>query len=564
MKNKNIQMKEKDGKDWNNLFPISLNENIFNDKGINLNKQLENLNHTIENNINKNIIPELNNKKDNREMKIHYFDFSLKYSSKCIFIEHNGINILIDFGDKNHSLEAITKIKALGITKIDYAIITHYHGDHYGGIFNFLDSSIDFTECIFYLPPTPDWEKMKTIGTGGGSTPSDWENAEKEVFSLLDGKNLSRKFPIEKQWIDLNDHGKMRFYNADRSQFYRYYEDLTNDYVSWGGIDYNNFSLATEIVNGDRHFLFTGDLGITAQEVISNSIESNIHFYDVEHHGLNHGYDPNFAKQITPKIAAIQNADLENSYYSRGMYGYLLNQGAEIYITAKNGDITFIDTVEGTEVTTTKDKGNAKIGISQSYQLAGGHTVLKKGTHLDNVTKAGTYMVRSRADLEGLQGIPDNDEEKVDSGFKLVVEYFHDEIRLRQTIYENSGRGYIWYRVYSTNNQWNPWFRLMRTIDLTPEQEPDGVGKYIEQGTDLNDLKKLGKYSAATNIVGQSIINKPQEVETGFTLEVYPLHAKERFYQILKTTNPNTDEYTRVYGTSGFGPWNKVTKTRVE
>src|SRR5699024_3801253 len=112
------------------------------------NKQLEN--------INSHLITQLERKKTNREMKIHYFDFSLKYSSKCIFIEHNGINILIDLGDRNHSIDAITKIKQLGIKKMDYVIITHYHADHYGGIFNFLNSSIDFTECIFYLPPTPD------------------------------------------------------------------------------------------------------------------------------------------------------------------------------------------------------------------------------------------------------------------------------------------------------------------------------------------------------------------------------------------------------------------------
>src|SRR5699024_11315905 len=121
--------------------------------------------------------------------------------------------------------------------------------------------------------------------------------------------------------------------------------------------------------------------GITAQEVVSNSIESNIYFYDVEHHGINHGYDSNFAKQITPKYAGIQNADLETYYYSHGMYGYLLNQGTEIYITAKNGDITFIDTVEGTEVTTTKNKGNARYGRTKTYPISVEHSVLRKRTH---------------------------------------------------------------------------------------------------------------------------------------------------------------------------------------
>lgn len=44
MVNKNIQMKEKDGNKWNNLFPLSLNENIFNNDGLNLNNQLKEIN----------------------------------------------------------------------------------------------------------------------------------------------------------------------------------------------------------------------------------------------------------------------------------------------------------------------------------------------------------------------------------------------------------------------------------------------------------------------------------------------------------------------------------------
>src|SRR5699024_2169484 len=72
--------------------------------------QLENdLRTLIKNEINS-LNEIIDNKKTNREMKIHYFDFGLKYSSKCIFIEHNGINILIDFADRNQSLEAIEKI----------------------------------------------------------------------------------------------------------------------------------------------------------------------------------------------------------------------------------------------------------------------------------------------------------------------------------------------------------------------------------------------------------------------------------------------------------------------
>lgn len=51
MVNKNIQMKQKDGDSWNNLYPLSLNENIYNTDGQSLNEQLENLKNTVDENI---------------------------------------------------------------------------------------------------------------------------------------------------------------------------------------------------------------------------------------------------------------------------------------------------------------------------------------------------------------------------------------------------------------------------------------------------------------------------------------------------------------------------------
>ena len=409
---------------------------------------------------------ELNSKKDNREMKVHVFDFSLEYSSKCQFIQHNGVNIIIDFGDRNHSTEAIQKIRALGVTKIDYAIITHYHADHFGGLFNFLESDLDMSDTIFYLPPTPDWDYMSTIGSQGGSGVADWRSGEQQVFNALDSAGIERRFPTEKTWITLNKHGRMRFYNTLPEYFQAYYNDLSNDYVPRDGISYNNFSLVTEIESGDRNFLFTGDLDIQGQKQIAGTIDSNIYFYDVEHHGLNHGNDPEFSKNLQPEYAVIQNADKDYSYMSRGMYGHLKDQGTRIYVTALNGDITFTDTVEGMKVTTSRRNGSTNYGRSHSYSLAGGHSVIPRGTDLNNIMEAGTYISRTIADTASYSNLPQVGSTTVTSSFKLIVDYFHDEIRQRQTLLENSGRGYIWYRVYTTTNMWNPWFRVAHTGDL--------------------------------------------------------------------------------------------------
>lgn len=555
MANKNIQMKDRNGNNWDNLFPISLTGNIFNEQGETIDQVL--------NNVKDNVNEIVETKVTEKDTLIYYMDFSLKYSSKCAFVVAGGKTILIDFGDRNHSTEAVQKIRNLGFTSIDIGIISHYHLDHSGGLQNFIDSGLINSNTVMYLPPTPDWQRMINIGSGGSSDGNAWRSEEQTVFNALNLINVQYILPNEKNWVTLGEDSALRFHNTLPNYFEAYYTDLTRDHVDSDGVYYNNFSMVTEIRNGNKHFVFTGDLGLQAQRQLRNTFDDPIYFYDVEHHGLNFAYDKDFFKQINPKYVGIQNANTNFPYFSRGTYGYLKSMGADVYITGVNGDILFHDHVEGMEIKTTRKNGSAKTGQLQNYSLTGGYTVIPKGTHLDSLTEAGIYIARTMSDVNGISGLPQNQNESVQSSFKLVVETYHDSSRRRQTLYENSGRGYIWYRVFSTNNQWNPWFRLMRTIDLSPEEQPNGVGKMMEQGTNLNTITTLGKHSAPTNIVAQSIVNKPAEVQVSFTVEVYPLHASDRFYQILRTTNPDTDEYTRVFGASGFQPWNKVQKTRV-
>lgn len=534
-----IQMRKRNGEQWDNLNPITKTENVLHKTGETVDMVLE---RTI----------------TEKETFVYYFDFSLTYSSKAILVIAGGKTIMIDFGDRNHSSEAVQKINNLGIDSVDIGIITHYHSDHSGGLQNFIDGGVIDSNTVMYLPPTPDWERMKTIGSASGSNATGWEANERTTFNALNTANVEYLFPSEKKWIDLGEQASMRFHNTLETYFEAYYNDLYNDNVFRDGVDYNNFSLVTEIKNGNKHFVFTGDLALQGQKQLRNTFDNPIYFYDVEHHGLNYSYDSDYYKQLNPKYVGIQNADEDYSYFSRGAYGYLKSLGADIFITGVNGDISFHDKVDEMDIDT-QIKGSAKTGKLQSYSLTGGYTVLENGTHLDDVMDAGVYIARTIADVNGLSGLPSNENEQVDSSFKLVVETYHDGSRLRQTLYENSGRGYIWYRVYSTNDQWNPWFRVMRTSDLTPEEEPDGTGTHLAQGDDLDDLMTVGKYSAPSNIVAQNTLNKPEEVEVGFTVEVYPLQATERLYQVLYENIGKGGIWYRVYSTNEqWNPWFKL------
>lgn len=51
MVNKNIQMKARNGSEWDNLFPLTLNENVYNNEGIGLSQQLNEMESTLQNEV---------------------------------------------------------------------------------------------------------------------------------------------------------------------------------------------------------------------------------------------------------------------------------------------------------------------------------------------------------------------------------------------------------------------------------------------------------------------------------------------------------------------------------
>lgn len=134
-------------------------------------------------------------------MQVHFL-YRGSNKGDCTLIKTENKIILIDLGNDLEAL--ITKLNNLSITKVDYVIISHFHGDHvasydgwsgsledgYTGDFaygfrNLLESGIDFSECTFVLPPTTDdtvtpavsiWKKFKY-----GETESTASAVEREM-----------------------------------------------------------------------------------------------------------------------------------------------------------------------------------------------------------------------------------------------------------------------------------------------------------------------------------------------------------------------------------------------
>lgn len=490
------------------------------------------------------------------ELKIHMFDNSRFYSQDCILVQAGDKNLLIDYGLHGDALQHINKIKALGVTKIHYTYITHYHGDHYGGARRFIEESdLDFSECQAFVPPRANWDRLVNT-SGTGSTAELLRSQEDDFRNMLTTHNISWSEMEDGQTIHINNDTELTFRNIGDRYWTHYYNAEFNDNIGGPNTDYNDFSVIGLLKHGKRYALLSSDLAYTAQSRNYHHIPESLMFYTIPHHSLDRVVHPEWSKRIDSDTVFISNARRDGSITSRQEYGELRDKGSSVYSTNLSGDISFIKTIEGVSVKS--QKGLAYKGVN-SPTLTGAKQLLR-GTDLDDIVEAGTYVSDSISNTDSLINTPS---EMARGGFKMVVENYHHETRRRQTIYEISGRGMIFYRVFSTNNEWNRWIRVLIDSDIYDDYDDGIVRNNIEEGTDINTLMTNGRYASRTAGVTGTLTNLPPDVETGFVIDVIMLYDENRLYQHIRCNNTLGDEYTRAY-TGSWGIWCKIVKERTD
>lgn len=85
-------------------------------------------------------------------------DYSTKWGDSCLVVFPNGQNMLIDTGMKSLYPTLKTRLLELGVTKLDYVVLTHPHNDHCGGIWGGL--FMDFPVGLVYVTPPFSTDKM--------------------------------------------------------------------------------------------------------------------------------------------------------------------------------------------------------------------------------------------------------------------------------------------------------------------------------------------------------------------------------------------------------------------
>lgn len=252
---------------------------------------------------------------DGRDLRVNFVDVG---QGACSHIKTpGGENILIDCGvSKYYSNDDIARstvepyFNKNGVTHIDYAILSHYHDDHFSGLISLMNDGL--IDCIV-LPRNRSADDEE-----------DYQNIRNTaIMNDVDIKYFSRGNEIYPD----GENGGVKIYAI--SPF------VTDDWKQ------NSESLVLKLTYKGKGFLFTGDIEndvmktLKSDEITADVIQS-------PHHGSKSSDDNNFYRNTQADCSVIS-VGKGNSYNHphKEHLGALKENGIRIFRTDECGTVYF-------------------------------------------------------------------------------------------------------------------------------------------------------------------------------------------------------------------------------
>ncbi len=206
------------------------------------------------------------------------------------------------------------------IRRLDYAVLTHGHSDHMGGLPSVLDNFLPRALWIGAEPETAEWKQVRQHAAATES-------------------GLSRSIELSKPM----DIGGARVRVLAPSP----------DYVG-GGTANNNDSLVLEITYGKRSVLLTGDAERPVEDDMVASGELRpVTLLKVGHHGSRTSSSEEFLDQVAPRFAFVSDG-YKNQFHHP--HPDVLKRFAEhrvsVFRTDQRGLLTFCTDGDQVEIET--------------------------------------------------------------------------------------------------------------------------------------------------------------------------------------------------------------------
>lgn len=232
----------------------------------------------------------------NNNLEVVMFDVG-EADSMLISTPGRRNNILIDTGRGTDISNIIIYLKSIGISKLNYLIITHGDEDHIGGSLYLIDNF-----------------KVDNVILNKGN----YTELEVELITHLKNKNIKYTNNISKIPFTNN---YMYFLNT---------KDFNNE---------NDNSIVTYFKYQKYKFLLMGDSSSKTEEYLINHYNlTNISFLKVGHHGSKTSSSQKFIDEITPSVSLISVG--KNNFYKHPDSEVISNLSSSvIYRTDRNKSI---------------------------------------------------------------------------------------------------------------------------------------------------------------------------------------------------------------------------------
>ncbi len=262
------------------------------------------------------------------DLVINFLELGNKYTGDCTYIKAGENDILIDAGSKMGSVPTIDAFLREHVTDgtLEYVIVTHAHEDHYAGFATNedADSLFDLYECEVII----DFSQV----TSGKLDQKMYNNyiRERDAEVAAGAVHYTAEDCIKegKSSFDLGSGIELEILDS-----YFYYN------VSG---DENNHSVCCMINQGDRHFLFTGDLEKDGEEKL---VEMNdlpeVTLYKAGHHGSKTSSNDVLLEVIKPEIVCVcccagsaeYTKDAENQFPTQAFIDRIAPYTDKVYVT---------------------------------------------------------------------------------------------------------------------------------------------------------------------------------------------------------------------------------------
>ena len=332
------------------------------------------------------------------KLKVHYIDVG-QGDATFIFLP-DGTTMLIDAGTESASDDMVKYIEDLGVTQIDYFVLTHSDSDHSGGADEVLEA---FEIKKIYRPfqiavekdeneqlvPVKDGDEIaedlseyyllnqETCNAVSTATYRGFIIAAHNETYTINGVTYESEIIVSYDGLTIpSTSGTETFlieffapFKTSNTPLEDVDETFGYPVDTYGVTNRNNISPIILLEYNEKSFLFTGDAGTAVEEDLIDSLNAeerarftNIDVYQAGHHGANNSNSQEFINLTTPDYVVVS-AGKDNSYghptpeFIKKVKGY--SHSAEDYLLRTDliSNIVFGFDSEGKLVYTAHVKG---------------------------------------------------------------------------------------------------------------------------------------------------------------------------------------------------------------